>query len=358
MLLVAAHPLATASAAGPTTLYPDVTCTDQAIPVALSAGAVAAAVLTGELCTTSSERKDGAPIQALLAGATYSHVYWDWPSDGYVHSYARTVAELGWAVLALDRLGSGGSTRLPSAAQTMDADAFTVHEVIHDLAAGLIGGIRFGQVVLVGHSLGSGVAWVEAGTYRAQDAGQPAGVIITGLVHYFSPIASVAVQNDIYPANQDPKFGGLGLDGGWFTTRPLAPTVPGRAIFHNLSNTAADVMTDEEALKDVVSLTEIGAFQTLVGNAAASSAIQAPVLLILGSLDNFNCLDGHFDCSTAAAVLRQEAAFYSPAACLQAAVVPIAGHSYTNENDGAVGVLAGLAWANKTVLGDGCASSG
>jgi pimeloyl-ACP methyl ester carboxylesterase len=356
-LLAAAHPLTTASATAPTTLYPGVTCTAQNIPVALSDGAPATAALAGELCTTLAERQIGAPIQVLVPGATYSGAYWDWPSDNYAHSYARAVAELGWAALALDRLGTGGSTRLASTSATLDADAFTVHEVIRDLGAGLVGGTRFGQVVLVGHSLGSVVAWVEAGTYRTRDDNQPAGVIITGLVHYLPPTINTTLANDIYPAGLDAKFAGQGLDDGWLTTRPPTTGVPGRAIFHNLDNTSVDVMTDEETLKDVVSSTEIGTFaQNLLATTGPSSAIQAPVLLILGTQDNIFCADGVFDCSSGAAVLRQEAPFYSSAPCLQAVVVAVAGHSYANENNSVVGVVAGAAWATGTILGGTCSS--
>src|SRR5215467_4290628 len=87
-LLAAAHPLATASATEPSTLYPGVTCASQNIPVALSDGAPPAAVLAGELCTTPAERESGARIQVLVPGASYTGAYWDWPSDDFTHSYA------------------------------------------------------------------------------------------------------------------------------------------------------------------------------------------------------------------------------------------------------------------------------
>ena len=132
-LLLAAllHPAA-ASADG-TSLFPGVSCVGQTIPVAVSPGAATTAVLTGELCATPAELVPGAPVHLALPGATYNHAYWNWPTDGYLHSYARALALAGWPVLALDRLGSGGSTRLLSTQQMLNVDAFTVHQVIHDL---------------------------------------------------------------------------------------------------------------------------------------------------------------------------------------------------------------------------------
>jgi hypothetical protein len=49
-------------------------------------------------------------VQLLIAGATYTHAYWDFGTvDGVSYSYARAVAADGMATFAIDPLGQGDS---------------------------------------------------------------------------------------------------------------------------------------------------------------------------------------------------------------------------------------------------------
>src|SRR5688572_30365472 len=46
-------------------------------------------------------------LQVAVHGATYDHAYWDFPSvNGENYSYARYMANRGYAVLALDQIGA------------------------------------------------------------------------------------------------------------------------------------------------------------------------------------------------------------------------------------------------------------
>ena len=55
-----------------------VTCRqDVRLAVALSSGQPASYTVSGELCSTAAERRDGRTVQLLIPGATYDHRYWD-----------------------------------------------------------------------------------------------------------------------------------------------------------------------------------------------------------------------------------------------------------------------------------------
>ncbi|HEX8557268.1 MAG TPA: alpha/beta hydrolase [Pyrinomonadaceae bacterium] len=119
----------------------------------------------------------------LLAvhGANYNHKYWDVPTiNGHEYSFARYMAERKYAVLAIDQLGVGESTK-PADGDlvTLDRSASAIHQVITRLRSGENGvGYAFERVVTVGHSLGSINAVYEQGTYHDADA-----VVTTGMGH-------------------------------------------------------------------------------------------------------------------------------------------------------------------------------
>jgi pimeloyl-ACP methyl ester carboxylesterase len=116
-------------------------------------------------------------LQILLHGAGYDHRYWDWPLEPERYSYVRWAAERGLATLAIDRVGSGASTRPPGTENTVSAQAEVLHQIVRAARAGEVGGVAFERVVLVGHSLGSVIAGVEAAARNDVDA-----VVLTGYV--------------------------------------------------------------------------------------------------------------------------------------------------------------------------------
>ena len=97
----------------------------------------------------------------LMHGLSYTKEAWDFP--GY--SYAQKLAEAGYAVFAIDRLGYG---------ESLLADGYRVtHEAYADMAHQIIGQLRkmgFAHVVLGGHSAGAGTTELEAGLYNDADA--------------------------------------------------------------------------------------------------------------------------------------------------------------------------------------------
>jgi pimeloyl-ACP methyl ester carboxylesterase len=319
-----------------------VTGLGEAAEVRLVAGRPPAAIVNGELCSTNSERHFGQMVQLLIAGATYTHGYWDFGTvDSISYSYARAVAAHGQATFAIDPLGQGDSTRLSSGLITAQTDAFVDHQVVDALRDGKVGGIRFAHVIAVGHSLNSLIVWDEAIAYHDVD-----GVIVTGAAHSLG--TAFATSGDLYPASQDPKFAASGLDPGYLTTRPGTR----QFLFYHLPDADPAVIAQDEARKDVVSGAELNTALPVLAS-TATQAIHVPVLDILGSNDLTTCgpntQGGTFDCSSAAAVVAQETPYYSPQAQLQACVIPGSGHDISLALNHNLQVADTVAWTHAFV---------
>lgn len=97
----------------------------------------------------------------LLHGLSYTKEAWDFP--GY--SVAQKLAEAGYAVFAIDRLGYGEST--------LENGHRVTHEAMADMADQIVKQLRaqgFRHVVLGGHSAGAGATEFAAGTFGGVDA--------------------------------------------------------------------------------------------------------------------------------------------------------------------------------------------
>ena len=290
------------------------------LPVALDAGQKAAYDVSGELCATPAELRNGETVQLLVHGATYNRRYWNFGTvDETTYSYARDVARAGFPTFAFDEVGSGASAHPPSTEITIQVAAYVEHQVVAELRGGMIGHVRFGNVIEVGHSFGSITSWVEASTYRDVE-----GVILTGLLHSSTVFAATAPAV-FEEAIDDPVFAGSGLDSGYLTTTPGTRA----ALFYSALDSDPEVVTADEASKDVFSATEFASGDPLI-TATISEGIRVPVLLIDGSDDALFCgalVDGGTeDCSTGAAIAAAESGYYSPIAQLRACSVPGSGH--------------------------------
>ncbi len=312
------------------------------IAVALAPQQAASAMVGGELCATPAELRSGATVQLLIHGATYNHQYWDFGKiDGVEYSYARDVAAHGFPTFALDEIGAGSSSHPPSDEVTVQAAAYVAHQIVQGLHNGSIAGIQFGKVIIVGHSLGSTAVWQEAISYGDVD-----GVIITGAAH--SLAARFVELNAFYPAVDDPKFAGSGLDTGYLTS------VPGkRALaFYNFPDADPAVISSDDARKDVFSVAELNTGVQLV-TSKATLAIRVPVLTILGGNDLTTCglnpQGGNFDCSSGAAVATQEEPFYSPEARIRGCVIPDSGHSVSLAINHGLEAADAVAWSSAFV---------
>src|SRR5262249_29204703 len=295
-----------------------VACRRADLLVSLAPHQPASYSVTGELCATSRELRRGAAVQLLIHDATYSREYWDFGRiDGVARSYARGAAAAGIATFAFDELGAGGSSHPPSPLITVHAAAHVAHQVVQALRHGEIGGTRFRKIIAVGHSLGSVVVWDEAINYADVD-----GVIVTAAAHSLSTRFQDAEASAFHPAAAEPRFITTGLDQGYLTMSAAE-----RARWFSAAFTSADDLREDR--EDVVAATELETARPFI-TSAATRAIRVPVLVIVGSDDATICGPNvrgqYFDCSSATAVARQEAPFYSQAARLQACVIPTAGH--------------------------------
>jgi pimeloyl-ACP methyl ester carboxylesterase len=255
----------------------------------------------------------------LSAGGTYNRTYWDFPYQPERYSYQRDMASRGYATFAVDRLGSGQSSKPPSATLLGIVEAASIHQVVGRLRAGLVGGLGFDRVVLVGHSLGAGIATLEAATYHDVD-----GVILTGVTHLPPlPPQVTFFTSTVYPVDLDPQLRRNGSDPGYFTTRPgqRAPA------FYVTRNADPRVIATDEETKDQAAISEIVTETAVDIIGSTSLGIQVPVLLAVGSDDFFFCGFLARDCSSADALRKGEALYFSPAAHLSTYVLLESGHS-------------------------------
>jgi pimeloyl-ACP methyl ester carboxylesterase len=318
----------------------------KAIPVVLAPGQ--SATLSGELCATEDEIHDGSTIQLLIHGATYNHRYWDFGRvDDIEYSYARDVAAHGFPTFAIDLPGSGTSSHPRSSQLDVQTVADVVHQIVEGLRDGSIDGVPFGKVILVGHSLGSTVVWQEAISHGDVD-----GVIVTGAAHSLTARFGQLAQTDFYPAIQDQKFAGSGLDSGYLTTVPDTRAT----LFYTEPNADPAVIKEDELRKDVVPGTLLATGAPLALS-TATLAIHVPVLTILGSNDLPTCGANPqgvmFDCSSGAVVAQQDAPFYSPEARLHACVVPNSGHDISLAVNHDLQVADVVAWS-RAFVGQKC----
>ena len=132
-------------------------------------------------------------IQVLLAGATYSHRYWDAATiNGIDYSYARYMAGQCYTVLALDRLGTGESS-YPASGDfvTKDTEADALSQILTSLRTKNNPlERRYARIVLVGHSFGSFLAEYTLGVYPdAADA-----LVATGWLNSPAPLPFIAAE--------------------------------------------------------------------------------------------------------------------------------------------------------------------
>jgi pimeloyl-ACP methyl ester carboxylesterase len=265
----------------------------------------------GELCLPVGATPK--MVQLLVHGGTYNRQYWDLPNVSTRYSYQRDMADQGFASFAIDLPGSGGSSRPLSALITGIGLASVTHQVIGQLRAGRVAGIRFDRVVLVGHSMGSGVVVEEAATYRDVD-----GVILTGFSHTMNLLKLTEIFVDgVRPALLDPVLSRRAGDPGYVTTLPGT-----RRFFHDPGLVDPDVLAADEATKDEVAATVVPDLVALAFTSPVSRSITAPVLIANGAVDTLFCA---FTCAGPEALTAAEAPFFTSP--LSTFLLPDSGHS-------------------------------
>ncbi|MFI6097953.1 alpha/beta hydrolase [Lentzea sp. NPDC051213] len=292
-----------------------VQCSITTLPVAGPAGP---ATISGQLCTPAGENP--ASIQLLVHGGTYNRAYWDLPGVPESYSYQRNMAHEGRATFAVDRLGTGASTHPPSLPMLISVEARSLHDVVTHLRSGSVGGTSYQKVVIVGHSVGSGIVAAEAATYHDVD-----GVVLSGMTHMPNvPALALGAALGLQPVFLDNVLAHLGSDPLYFTTRPGARA----GLFYAMDDAEQSVVDADEATKDQVSVPGMGTVAVFGIVLPTTYGIDVPVLQAVGTQDVLFCgLLALRDCSSANSLRAQEAAYYRPEAQLETYVLPGAGHS-------------------------------
>lgn len=322
-------------------------CQQERIPVTLSAASTAVYHIAGSLCADGPPRSR--TVQVLIPGLTYGASYWNFPYDPGRYSYVRAATAAGYATLAIDRLGEGASDYPPAAEVTATTETYALHQVVAALHAGRIARTAFASVVLVGHSYGADLALREAAGYA-----DVSGVISTGWLTAGNLPGHLRVRHSYAtPFAQGAAFDGRNIPAGYLTTRPGTRGPD----FYNTGYASAAVIAADETLKQTVSAGELASVTVPVPR-ADTLRIGVPVLLADGQDDALDCDNAvaALSCASSAAILARERGNYSPRACLQAFVLPRAGHSINLHPDAPQWFTAASRWIASYVNGGKAAS--
>jgi pimeloyl-ACP methyl ester carboxylesterase len=335
--LAAAGSGVTAQAAA-TAATASISCHNAHIPVSLTAGAPKTYSIFGVMCAPASGHTS--TVQVLVPGGTYDHIYWDLPYENGRYSYLRYAAEHGYTALAIDPIGTGQSSHPLSALLSLDVNAFTVHEIVQDLRASGLGSSPYAKVMLVGHSYGSFTNWVEAATYKDVNAD-----LDTGALHGINPVGAAEIATNLSePAYLDPSGRFHGYDPAYLTTWPNTRA----SFFYNAANADPKVIALDEATKATFAATELATFPLPIAEGTTAN-INVPVLVVAGQKDAIFCGLTADNCSTSATLLRSEAPYFAPAACLRSYVLPDSGHDVDLQLNSVDFYQVAIAWSNQVV---------
>ncbi len=313
------------TSASAATSNPHLICQESRLAVALADGQPANYEVAGRLCYKPNRKNI---VHLLISGATEGHAYWDFPLKPERYSYVRALTNAGYATFNFDRIGIGESDHPPADQVTIQANAFVVHQIVQALRDGRMG--TFAKVILVGHSLGSGIAIVEAAQYSDVD-----GVILTGFLHAIGPGFAI-LPSILYPAQNDPRFAGQNLPDGYLTTLPGT-----RSAIFRTPNVEPEVMALEEFTKETITTGELNTFPPLVFSPNNAQGIHAPVLIVIGQYDNIFCTPPQ--CPEA----QVEPSYYSPEAQVEVKVIPNAGHVLNLHRNAPAVFATVLDWSNR-----------
>ena len=294
------------------TCFSDMTRIDFFVPVALAPGEPVQYNVYCQLC--SQLPLENRTVHVLVHGGAYSHTYWDWPYRPEQYSYVYAMTTAGYATLNIDRIGIGKSSHPPVELVTLSAHAYVLHQINQALRKGKIGGVAFNHIVNVGRSFGALAIISAVSQYGGVD-----GVVITGLLNVIkTKIVAENINYFRYPVELDPRFKDKKLPPGYLTTKPGIR----EKIFYNQNFCDLEVIALDEAMKETVTPAELSIDLSVF---KLEKEIRVPVLVVIGQNDLFFCTPEV--CASADSVAANEAPFFSPEACLQAFVLPNAGHN-------------------------------
>lgn len=283
--------------------------------VVLESGSAATHKIAGTLCRPDAPRASG--LQILLSGATYGREYWNFRCDRCAeadrYSYVKATTGAGWATLNLDRIGIGDSEHPSDAQISLGSESYATHQIIQTARRGRLGdGVRYRRVILVGHSLGSAIAVLEATQYP-KDVD---GLLLTGFLHG-PPFGGSAFVASFEPAQAEARLADRPI--GYLTTQA---GTRGITLYYP-PGTESSVVDRDESTKQTTTITEFTTFARDGSDSSTAAAIRIPVLSVVGEFDNVFCPSS---CAAEDGPAYQEGSFYPKATCFEPYVLPQAGH--------------------------------
>lgn len=272
------------------------------------------------------------PLQVLVHGGTYNHKYWDVPTiNGQSYSYARFMAEQGYALLAIDQLGAGESSKPAGDFVTLNETTLSLHQVLVQMRSGNNPlDYAFQQIVLVGHSFGSINSIFVQGTYHDADA-----LVVTALGHV--PHELPIPPDLIIELAQFPYF-------------PL-PAPARSALFYYPDAADSEVIAyDNLNLADLLTRGQLFTTFAAVFNPAADrvGAVTGPVLVQLGE----------HDALWPSLYAGGEAAYWTNASSITVQSLPGIGHSFNTHLDNKTGWRMIDQWISSTLAANAQPNTG
>jgi pimeloyl-ACP methyl ester carboxylesterase len=316
-------------------------CSDVKIRTGLSEIAPQNLFLYGQFCEPSG--KTPSTVQVLVHGGTYSHTYWNFPGFGGQYSYSNYMNRAGYATLAIDLLGVGGSDHPPSGLVTIYSEAYAIHSAIQAARNGALGH-AFAKVILAAHSLGTLTSDIEAATYHDED-----GFIATGTSHGPGLLGLVEVFSHATPALLDPVTAPQipPLDLGYLTVAGARPTFySGGAV-----DPAVEAADEATRQPDPGGYVATLAPYILATPLLQTNEINVPVLLVNGAGDAVFCSQGGglatTNCATSQTLYSWERPYYSAVAQLQTFVLVNSGHDINLVPNAQLWYAQALQWAQQ-----------
>lgn len=264
-------------------------------------------------------------VHLTIHGFTYDHNYWSFPYQSPNYSYVDYVIENSngiIAVLNIDRLGVGFSSKPNASYVTLDSHAYVIYQLTNQLRNGFFRDIYFKRIILVGHSLGTIIALATASNTNYNQ--HISGLIATGALHLSNSDGVAVFAASFYSVQLDPKFSNQSLPTGYITINLFNNTR--QIIFYNVDDADRNVITLDEQLRQTGTVGELPAFEALQSNITALIPSIIPVLVVVGQNDIIFChtTTQSLSCNNSLVVQQREQSSYSTS--IETYVLPKAGH--------------------------------
>lgn len=282
-------------------------CRPVSLPVRLPSGGDAQ--LSGIYCLPDPSRPAPSTLQIAVHGGTYNHAYWAWPQEPATYNYVDKATQAGYAVLALDRLGNGASTRPESHQDNSDSQLSTLAQAVSLARSGTLGP-QYSRVEYIGHSFGSyyGLA------LTAQHPELVNALVLTGFGVRQSPDMQQSHGGDQAPARYLPRYSSL--DDGYVTNRPGTRA---HQLYY-LPDADPAVISYDEATEDTLSQSERLTRPKSLDMYTRRIASSVPILIVDGNHDAHYCASDDYDCTSTSSWFAQEAISFPSEGCVAGAL--------------------------------------